>query len=161
MGQKRLRTTGPSDMCKIGYVVWQWDILFEGERSVNSEENRESYDESKMWRETETSPAASDENTDELMNVLGLWETVENLSKASRVWWYGYVEERWGPKKGFEFQGSGSENAGTTTRRHGCDEQKGDWRDCVAEGRRLQSSNMANCSKASHVWKELNLVSLV
>jgi len=30
-------------------------------------------------------------NTGGLMNMLGLRETVENLAKASRGWWYGHV----------------------------------------------------------------------
>jgi len=30
-------------------------------------------------------------NADELMNILGLGETVENLAKACRVRWYGHV----------------------------------------------------------------------
>jgi len=33
-------------------------------------------------------------NTDELMNMLGLREIVENLAKASRLRWYGHVLRR-------------------------------------------------------------------
>ena len=59
---------GLLDVWEIGYtaLVWQWDMVHEGEQEVNSEENRESYCKSNVWHKTD-----GQKNTDELMYIPG------------------------------------------------------------------------------------------